>query len=158
MNLDGINRWLTLGANIGVVVGLALLVFELRQNSELVRAQIHQARTDSYVADRQALADSEFLLPAYVKMMEAGDYRDPATLAVLDATERERIRRYFQSRFADYDNLFYQYRLGYLDASYYESRVVNSIRNLTPIWTEFDMIDNGTTEFAAEIRRITAEE
>jgi hypothetical protein len=68
MHVDNLNRWPTLGANIGVVVGLALLVVELNQNSELVRAQIHQAQSDNYVSDVMALADSEFLLPAYEKL------------------------------------------------------------------------------------------
>ena len=34
MNADNLNKWLTLVANVGVVIGL-------------VRAQIHQARSDS---------------------------------------------------------------------------------------------------------------
>ncbi|WP_370338888.1 hypothetical protein [Parvularcula marina] len=38
MNVDKINRWLTLGANVGVVIGLIVLIVELRQNSSLTRA------------------------------------------------------------------------------------------------------------------------
>lgn len=157
MSTDDLHRWIALGANIGVVIGLALLVFELRQNSELVRAQIHQSRSDSFASERQAFADSEFLLPATVKMAAAGGIRDPASLGVLDATERERIRRYVQSRHADYDNLYYQYRLGYLDESFYRSRVASSIRRMLPMWTEFGFISDGTPEFQAEIRRISSE-
>ena len=66
------------------------------------------------------------------------------------------MRRYMQARHADYDNLYYQYRLGYLDEQFYRSRVVNSIRRLTPIWKEFGMLDAGTPEFLAEIERINA--
>jgi hypothetical protein len=40
MDSDRINRWLTLGANVGVLVGIILLVLELNQNSVLMRAQI----------------------------------------------------------------------------------------------------------------------
>ena len=39
MNADNVNKWLTLSANIGVVIGLILLLVELDQNSDLVRAQ-----------------------------------------------------------------------------------------------------------------------
>lgn len=39
MDSDKINKWLTLGANIGILVGLALVIFEIRQNSELLRLQ-----------------------------------------------------------------------------------------------------------------------
>ena len=64
MDTDNINKWLTLGANIGVLIGLVLLLIELDQNSDLVRAQIHQARSDAHVWMKQESADSEFLLPA----------------------------------------------------------------------------------------------
>ena len=39
MDSDRINRWLTLGANLGVLVGIILLVIELNQNRDLMRAQ-----------------------------------------------------------------------------------------------------------------------
>jgi hypothetical protein len=39
MDSDRLNRWLTLGANVGVLVGIILLVFELSQNREMMRAQ-----------------------------------------------------------------------------------------------------------------------
>jgi len=35
MNTDRVNKWLTLGANVGVLAGLILLVAEIRQNTEL---------------------------------------------------------------------------------------------------------------------------
>ncbi len=158
MSLDGLNKWIALGANIGVVIGLALLIFEIRQNSELVRAQIHQSRSDNYISERQAFADSEFLLPVTVKLRAAGEINDVATLDVLNATERDRFRRYLQARHADYDNLYYQYRLGYLDESFYQSRVVLSIKRLSPMWKEFGLTEGGTPEFLAEIKRISAEQ
>lgn len=36
---DRSNRWLTLGANIGVLIGIMLLVVELAQNREMIRTQ-----------------------------------------------------------------------------------------------------------------------
>ena len=32
MNTEKLNRWLALGANVGVLIGLILLVYEVRQN------------------------------------------------------------------------------------------------------------------------------
>ena len=40
MKPDNLNKWLTLGANVGVLIGIILLVAELNQNSTLMRAQI----------------------------------------------------------------------------------------------------------------------
>lgn len=39
MNLSGLNKWLTLGANIGVVLGLIILIIEVRQNAALSRTE-----------------------------------------------------------------------------------------------------------------------
>ena len=39
MKVEHLNRWLRLAANLGVLAGIALLVFELGQNREMMRAQ-----------------------------------------------------------------------------------------------------------------------
>jgi len=46
MNSDRLNRWITLAANIGVLVGIFLLIVELQQNTESTELQAAQ----SYVA------------------------------------------------------------------------------------------------------------
>ena len=40
MEFDRLNRWLTLAANLGLLVGLILVALQLNQNSELARAQL----------------------------------------------------------------------------------------------------------------------
>jgi len=40
MNTDKWNTRISVVANIGVVIGLFLLIFEIRQNTEMIRAQI----------------------------------------------------------------------------------------------------------------------
>ncbi len=39
MDTDRLNRWLTLGANVGVLIGIVWLVVEVRQNNENLIAQ-----------------------------------------------------------------------------------------------------------------------
>jgi hypothetical protein len=39
MDSNTVNKWLTLGANVGILIGLALVVFEIRQNADLLRLQ-----------------------------------------------------------------------------------------------------------------------
>jgi len=156
---DNVNKWLTLAANVGVLIGLLLLVAELNQNRAVLRAQIHQSRADSFVSTRVALGDSEFLLPALTKLRAAGGLDDPAEgLKALDEIERERVRTFFQAGYADFDNQYYQYRLGYLDENFYRSRVVRTIRAVTPIWIELGITNQGTPEFQAEVQRIYSEE
>ena len=40
VNADRLNRWLTLGANIGILAGLILVAVQIQQNSQLVRMQL----------------------------------------------------------------------------------------------------------------------
>ena len=47
MDSSKLNSWLTLAANIGVLVGLLLLVVEIRQNTAASQAQTAQAIIDS---------------------------------------------------------------------------------------------------------------
>ena len=57
MEPDKVNRWLTLGANFGVLIGIILLVVELDQNRDMIRAQ---ARNDisRHVSDHLAVLGS----------------------------------------------------------------------------------------------------
>jgi len=157
MNTDKLNKWLSLLANIGVVIGLALLIFEIRQNSELVRAQIHQARSDAYVSARQELADSEHIIVVWQKLEAAGGPRNVSALSTLDPLETHRLYRYLQARAGDYDNLFYQHRQGYLDEEFYESRVKVSVKYFAPLWLELGVLDNMTPSFKNEVERLTTE-
>jgi len=47
---DRLNRWLTLGANIGVVLGLIILIVEVRQNAKLTRANMEITK-NSFLAE-----------------------------------------------------------------------------------------------------------
>jgi hypothetical protein len=52
INLDKLNRWLTLGANIGVTAGIFFLALHVSQNTEALKAQSsfnqYLARTTSF--------------------------------------------------------------------------------------------------------------
>ncbi|WP_373006233.1 hypothetical protein [Hyphomonas sp.] len=50
---ERLNTWLTLGANIGVLLGLVILIVEVRQNAALSRAAMEQQKND-------VLAEIEF--------------------------------------------------------------------------------------------------
>ena len=46
MDLDRLNKWLTLVANFGVLVGIIFLILELSQNTQALRANAIQNSTD----------------------------------------------------------------------------------------------------------------
>ena len=70
MNTDHVNKRLNLGANLAVLIGIALLVFELHQNRQMVRAQtraeisgeltdlLSQVAGDSHLANLIRRADN----------------------------------------------------------------------------------------------------
>ena len=47
MKAERVQSWLTLGANVGVVIGLFLVAFQIRQDAELTRAQLFSDATNS---------------------------------------------------------------------------------------------------------------
>lgn len=49
MNLDKANQWLTLLANIGVVIGIVFLAFEIRTNTSTNRIAILQNYSDNWM-------------------------------------------------------------------------------------------------------------
>ncbi len=155
MNADNVNKWLTLSANIGVVFGLILLLIELDQNSDLVRTQIHQARSDASVARMEGQADTEYLAPILNKIQLFGGFRNLSSADELTPEELHRVRVFLQARHQDYDNLFYQYQQGYLDEEYYQFSVSNAIRVFSPWWDKLGVFENSRRpSFNAEIRRI----
>ena len=159
MNADSVNKWLTLSANIGVVFGLFLLLVELNQNSDLVRAQIHQARSDTQVARYENRADTEHVVPLLEKIGLAGGFANLSSNDELTSEELYRLRAYLQGRHQDYDNLFYQYQQGYLDEEYYQFSVSSAIRIFSPWWDKFGILENSRRpSYDAEIRRLRSTE
>ena len=81
----------------------------------------------------------------------------PSALAALEPLEAARVFRYMQSRAGDYDNLYFQYRQGYLDEEFYKSRIEPSMNRFARVWLEAGIIDRMTTSFRAEVGRLAAE-
>ena len=144
---------------VAIVASLGLVAFELRQNSDLVRAEIHQSRSDAHVANIMQLADTEFLLPAVDKFIAAGGFNDPSVLDQFTSDELARIKQWVRAYHQDYDNLFYQYQQGYLDEEFYRYRVETAIILFAPLWKKLGTSEGGDRRpsFDAEIQRIMSE-
>ena len=61
MNFDKINQWLTLLANIGVVVGIIFLALEIRTNTATNRIAIRTASQSNWVAINGGIAGNRDL-------------------------------------------------------------------------------------------------
>lgn len=76
---DRLTRWLTLGANLGVVLGLIILIVEVQQNATLTRADMKSRRNDVLVQIELSLAQPE-IAKTWVKSIRA-----PETMTDIDA-------------------------------------------------------------------------
>jgi hypothetical protein len=66
MKSETINQWVSLGANIGVILGILLLAFELNQNNKLLEAQISADHRDTRLSST-SIAHDERLAEIAVK-------------------------------------------------------------------------------------------
>lgn len=115
MNTKNLNQWLTLGANLGVLIGIILLIAELNQNSTLMRAQIFNDRTDHGIAQFMTMAESSELSEIDALLRSSG-FPESAT-AFSELTEAQKHQYYWLIRADRYrvENLLYQQSLGILE-------------------------------------------
>ena len=111
MKSDQLNRWLTLGANVAVLVGIVLLLVELSQNREMMRAQTRHELSMGIVDILQAPASNAQLADVLWRANSGGEL-----------TEGERLQ--FQLRtnalYRYWENVHYQYRIGLYDDSEFD--------------------------------------
>ena len=85
------NRWLTSLANVGVLVGLAVLIVEIRQNNELTMAQIEQSRSESFLEWAQEWVTNDHIAPLRAKMFKLLYENADKPINELGGAERARI-------------------------------------------------------------------
>ena len=113
MDGDKVNRWLTLSANIGVLIGIILILAELNQNADLMRAQMTQARGDNVLQTYREMMLSDHWVEIRAKGRAA-----PSTDAWIKSLSPVEYERVWYRQLMDYHDLktqFSQHQAGYLD-------------------------------------------
>ena len=105
MNAKRLNTWLSLTANVGVILGLIFLAVELGQNSDLMRVQINQSRADAAMASNESVFNSDYLPQILIKINFGEE---------LSAEETIRYRAWFRASNRNQDNVLHQYLAGML--------------------------------------------
>ena len=106
MDSDRLNRWLTLGANVGVLVGIILLIVELDQNREAVQAQTRSNLSQSIV-DYMSLIASNSQLASLRRRIDGGEEATVDEQYQYESITRALVRYW--------ENVHYQYRQGLYD-------------------------------------------
>ena len=106
--MDGgrLNWWLTITANIAVLIGIVLLIVELDQNRDMMRAQTRSDLAMGIVSIQSGIAENEQLAEVLAKA------RDGETLS---AGESLQFANRMLAMFRYWENVHYQYRMGLYD-------------------------------------------
>lgn len=114
MESDRLNRWLTLGANLAVLLGIALLVLELRQNQDVMRAQTRNDITQGELTLLLSTAENRELAEIVVRANNGEE---------LTPVERLRNGLRSESVFRLWQNVHFQGRNGTYDEEEFEKHL-----------------------------------
>jgi len=113
MKSDRTSRWLATLAQLGVIIGLVLLVFELNQTRDLMQAQTRHDLSSSIVALLLSIAENPEL--AHVMFRgDAGEELSPVEQYIYETRGRALFRYW--------ENVHYQYRKGLYDRGEFSSQ------------------------------------
>jgi hypothetical protein len=106
-----------IAANLGVLAGILLLVYELNQNRVMMQAQTRSAITDTGINIQLAAVGSTAYQQVIAKVQEGADFDE------LSGEEREAFRAWWTAIFRHWENVNYQHRIGlYEDSEYFTQR------------------------------------
>jgi len=103
MNIDSLNRWLSLVANIGVVLGIIFLALELRQNNELQQAEARYNRLETRKEGNYELLRNRDLTAALEKLQNG---------EVLSFTEDTIVQRFRTITILNWQYAYQEYSSG----------------------------------------------
>jgi len=127
----------------------------LDENRILQMAVTYQSRVENISANTRITAESEGLAEIVEKVTEAG-WPAPESLDRLSPVERTRVSSWALLAYLNIENLHYQYELGLLEPSFYESMCRPAMRSLGDVWKDLGFLDNyGRPSFheAVEVTR-----
>jgi hypothetical protein len=110
MNPEKFNKWLTFGANLAVLIGIGLVILELQQNREMIRAQ---TRSEISAGITELLSDvaGDPQLASLIRRADNGEELTP--------DEEKQYGHRSAAMFRYFENVHYQYRQGLYDESEY---------------------------------------
>ncbi len=154
MDSDRVNRWLTLVANFGVLIGLLLLVFEIRQNTDMMNAQMAQARADNRLENYRDQMHSDYWPAINVKGAAANSTKE--WLDSLTPEEFQRVRSHTIYEINDLRTQYYLYQKGYLDQrlldTSVEAQAMRLMRRL-PHMGDLQLVDAEFIEYLNTVAR-----
>lgn len=148
MDTAKLNDWLALLANVGVVIGLVMLVLEIKHASDLSEVDAYQTRVTEISETAKAMALSDDLAEIYVRL-------DTENLASLTPVERRRVRAWEVAKQLRMQAQFYQYQRGFLDERSARAMLTAAAATL-PLWKALGQLPENA-EFLAAVEATSPE-
>ena len=131
MKSETVSRWLTLGANVGVLLGLILLIIEVRHAIDLSESDAYRNRGTEIQEAFQELALSPDLAAIGVNAQDVG-------IGSLTRVEFVRWSAWNQATALRMQNQYNDYQLDYLDDASYEAMLRAAARSY-PLWQDLGL-------------------
>jgi len=110
MNLDNLNKWLTLFANIGVLAGIFFLAFEIQQDSSVNRLSV-------YRENAQGITDLRLLVTADPELSRLWTSYIREDVSALTDIEQQRVRLLIAATLSGLENAYFSIQNGLMGES-----------------------------------------
>ena len=110
--MDRINQWLTLCANVGVLIGIGFLAYEIRQNTDATHAQTREAVFTGKQVELQAVSDDPNLIISIIKQDS------------LTTDEQIKLFTWLASALSAREFSWLQWKSGVIDETQWQSELV----------------------------------
>lgn len=149
MVADRIGNWLTLAANVGVIVSLLFLAYEINQSTKATIASASQGLTDQSVMYFDAQLDREVIAQAVYKQREETE---------LSGYELYQLGLLQRLNFRVFENAFLQYKRGFYEEREWERyrRIIAGHMADNPVAIQMweDSRGGWTEEFEEEVESL----
>ena len=145
MDSDRLNRWLTLIANFGVVIGLFVLIAEVNHASKLAEVDAYQTRIRDIQELNLELALSDSLAGILSKADNEG-------VESLSPSEFRRARAWYATIMRGMQGQYYQYQNGFLERESVDRTLRDIVDGIYEKWEQLNLLGNiEIEEWRAEI-------
>jgi len=119
MKFDKLNQWISLLANLGVLVGIIVVAVELQQTQTEMRGEASTMRAE--MMRQTNMWALELNMAEFGLKVQGGEVPNPH--------EMEQARAFFGNILRYFENLHYQHEIGILDEEIWQanSRAMNSM-------------------------------
>jgi len=161
MDANKLSGWLSLAGNLAVLAGLILLVVEIRQNSDLMRAQISMERSTASREIAVDVANGGEFLPVDVKLRTQVEGFPTVTgwSDILTPEERRRYQFWIIARSDELQNDWYLCTIGLVPADICQREVRYRMRRNLHRFYEMEInFNRAAPDYLEEMQILAREE